>query len=188
MGRLGTIIITIVVVAIVAPAGALILAPRLDWSALGRQGPIEDKVSDIILGKWIENHAENRRNPIPENPENLKQGQQDYEEHCSTCHGFDGGGHNLMKADFYPPIPSLTGDTQDMSDGQIYFVVSKGIRYTARPGFEKSHSSGQIWRMILWVRHLPHLSPEEKSQIQAQEKGANEHHGEMPAMPDEHHN
>jgi|SRR6516225_474887 hypothetical protein len=47
------------------------------------------------------------------------------------CHGLDGNGRNQFEADFLPRVSCLTvGDVQDSSDGELYFVVSNGIRNT----------------------------------------------------------
>ena len=37
---------------------------------------------------------------------------------------------------------------------------------TAMPGFGTRHSADELWKMILWVRHLPNLTPQERAAIQ----------------------
>jgi mono/diheme cytochrome c family protein len=54
-----------------------------------------------------------------------------------------------------------------LSDGEIYFIVSNGIRMTAMPGFGTRHSADELWKIILWVRHFPNLNPQERAAIQA---------------------
>jgi hypothetical protein len=36
------------------------------------------------------------------------------------------------------------------------------------PGFAKKHDPKESWGMVLWVRHLAYLSPEEKAAIESQ--------------------
>jgi len=189
MGRLGAAILTLIVVALIIAALIFIVAPRLNWSARGTPSDLEDSLVGYILGGWIQRNAPNVTSPVAENPDNLKAGKADYNEHCAVCHGLDGSGKNRLGADFYPPIPKLTDDTQQMSDGQIFFIVSKGIRYSAMPAFEKNHSADEIWKMILWLRHLARLTPEEKAQLDAEMKETGEHHDEVMqgAPPPDHH-
>jgi mono/diheme cytochrome c family protein len=102
---------------------------------------------------------------MPPTAENLESGRHEYNEHCAPCHGLDGSGRNQFEADFLPQIPRLTGDVQSLSDGELYFVITSGVRNTAMPGFGARHNAEEIWRIILWVRHLAHLKPEERADI-----------------------
>jgi hypothetical protein len=47
------------------------------------------------------------------------------------------------------------------------------------PGFGASHSSDELWEIILWVRHFPDLTPPERATIQArmneEEPGKGDH-------------
>ena len=176
MGRVATIFVTLVLVSIAGAVGLAVVLPRMNWSAIGEPSEAEEKATDYVLGGWLTRSAGNEHNPVPETPDNLELGRTAYDGHCSGCHGLDGSGHNRLGADFYPSIPKLTGDTQDMSDGQLYFIVRKGIRYTAMPAFEKGHQPKELWEIILWVRHLAHLTPKEKAEIEAEAKPASPEH------------
>ncbi len=94
----------------------------------------------------------------------------EYEAHCAICHGLDGSGRNQLEADFAPPVAKLTGGVQQLSDAEMYFIIAKGIRNTAMPSFGKNHSPDDMWRAVLWVRHLAHLTPPERAAIETQMK------------------
>lgn len=81
------------------------------------------------------------------------------------CHGLDGSGRNRLDTNFYLSMARLTGDTQQMSDAEIYFVVSNGIALSGIPSFGAGHCSEEIWKMILWRRHLPNLIVAERNEI-----------------------
>lgn len=166
----------LLLIAIVAGLFIEVVAPRMNWSAAAEPGEVEEWLADRIIGGWITRNASTEKNPLAASAENLKDGQNDYKEHCAGCHGLDGNGRNRVGADFYPPIPKLTEDAQQMSDGEIYFIVAKGIRYSAMPAFEAHHKPDEIWRIVLWTRHLGHLSPEEKTAIQAEMSAREERH------------
>ncbi len=170
-------IVTVVVAA--GLAGVVIwiaVLPRLDWSASKPQGAIERALAQNVLGRWVRRNADSSTNPLSPTPENLKAARTEYEAHCAACHALDGSGRNHFEADFYPPVAKLTGGVQKLSDSELYFIVANGIRNTAMPAFAKAHSHDDMWRAVLWVRHLANLSPDEKTAIESQMKGTTEEH------------
>ena len=145
-----------------------VVAPNLNWSAAARPRAIEKSLAGLVLRRWIQRHAAVQNNPLPASAQNLKAGQREFGEHCAVCHGADGSAHDWLGADFYPPIARLQKGAPGWSDGELFFIITNGIRYTAMPGFGSRHSATTIWQIILWLRHLPHLSAAEKAQIQGQ--------------------
>jgi mono/diheme cytochrome c family protein len=69
-------------------------------------------------------------------------------------------------------VAKLTGGVQKLSDSEIYFIVAEGIRNTAMPAFKKTHSPEDIWRAVLWVRHLANLTTSEKAEIEQEVRHA----------------
>ncbi|MGH7933073.1 MAG: c-type cytochrome [Candidatus Binataceae bacterium] len=143
----------------------LIVMPQMNWSATGHPSRAEKTISRYVLGRWVAANATDHTNPLPATADNLKLGREDYDNHCAVCHGYDGSARNLLHADFYPPVARLHDGAPDLSDGKIYFIISNGIRFTPMPGFGAHHSPEEIWRMILWVRHFPRLTAQEKADI-----------------------
>jgi mono/diheme cytochrome c family protein len=144
--------------------------PRMQWNATARPSATEHWVARYVLGKWIRNNASGESNPIAPTPDILREGENQYDEHCAVCHGLDGNAKNSVGGDFYPPIPHLSRGAAFLSDGQFYFIISNGIRMTAMPGFGTRHSADELWKIILWVRHFPNLTPQERAAIQARMK------------------
>ena len=158
------------------------ILPSMNWSATRTPGQLENRLAGYITSNWIRRNADEQRNPFSPTPENLKAGQDDFDEHCSSCHGLTANGENRLEADFYPPVAKLTGETQKWSDGELYFIVANGICMTAMPGFGKKHDPKEIWGMILWVRHLARLSPDEKAAIESSMRMTTEQHEKMMQM------
>ncbi len=148
----------------------LIVTPRLDWGAGNPPGIIEQNWRRMFLAAGFVTMRGSA--PIPYRPprKDLKAAQTEYEAHCAVCHGLDGSGRNQLEAEFYPPVAKLTGGAQKLSDAEIYFIVTEGISYTAMPSFGKNHSPDDIWRAVLWVRHLAHLTSQEQAAIATQMK------------------
>jgi mono/diheme cytochrome c family protein len=149
-----------------------LVMPQMRWNATARPSAAEGWVARYVLGKWLRTNAPAERNPIPPTAENLEEGEHEYNEHCAVCHALDGSGQNRVGGDFYPPIPRLNKGVSFLSDGQFYFIVSNGIRMTAMPGFATRHRSDELWKIILWVRHFPNLTTEERATIQARPNNA----------------
>jgi mono/diheme cytochrome c family protein len=173
----------IAILTVLAVIGGLVvlffILPSMNWSATRRPGQMESTLASYITSHWIRRNADEQRNSFRPTPENLDAGQRDFDEHCSGCHGLTGSGENRLEADFYPPVPKLTGDTQKWSDGELYFIIANGISMTGMPGFGKKHAPKEIWGMILWVRHLAQLSPQEKTALESRMRMTAEEHEEM---------
>jgi mono/diheme cytochrome c family protein len=148
-----------------AALALFILLPRMNWTAAQQPGAIETWLANSVRERWAKIHASDQKNPLAATPENLAAGRREYDEHCALCHGLDGSGRNQLHVDFYPPVARLTGDTQRMSDAEIFFVVSNGVALSAMPAFGTDYSSEEIWKAILWLRHLPDLTPTERNEM-----------------------
>ncbi len=75
----------------------------------------------------------------------------------------------------------MTYATQDMSDGEIDWVIKNGLRWSGMPAFGKPGDNDEhAWKMVAYVRHLPKLTPAEGQQILHQsEEPMN--HGDAPS-------
>ena len=88
-------------------------------------------------------------------------------EHCSICHGIKGHGDTLIGRNVYPKVPDMTkAETQQLSDGELYYIVTNGVRFTAMPAFGGEDSPESIWSLVSFIRRLPQLTPEELKQLQ----------------------
>ena len=140
---------------------------RENWAATQPPGPLEGLVARWLRSLARQPQAE-ERNPFPRTEENLQAGRERYEKQCAFCHGNEGKGQGENGIQFYPPVPALAERDKDLTDGQIHFVITHGIRYTAMPAFEKVLNSDEIWKVVLWVRRLsrepPPLGPSESQE------------------------
>ncbi len=181
----GGMVAALITEAVIAAVIWAFVLPRLDWGARRKPGAIERNLATRVLRRWVRRNADFASNPIPETPYNLMMALKEYEEHCTACHGADGSGWDRFEADFYPPVPNLVQGTQKLSDSELYFIVANGIRNTAMPAFGKNHSPGDIWRTILWVRHLAKLTTRERLAIAREMQREREQHGDTQERGDE---
>lgn len=97
------------------------------------------------------------KNPLAANEENIKNGQQTFDQYCVACHGLDGQNTGVPFADrMSPPVPSLASkNVQTYSDGQLKWVIDNGIWPSGMPGSKGILGDDEIWSMVLYIRHLP---------------------------------
>jgi len=65
---------------------------------------------------------------------------------------------------FYPPVPDLRDPViQSMADGELFYVIHFGIRFTGMPAWGKGapEDDQDSWKLVLFIRHLPNITPEE---------------------------
>ena len=112
----------------------------------------------------------NAQNPIPLIPDVMKESLAHFADHCATCHANDGSGQTPIGKNVYPKAPDLRlADTQSMSDGEIFWVIHHGIRFTAMPAWGEGDPAQDkaSWKLVHFIRHLPQLTPEELDQMKA---------------------
>lgn len=106
--------------------------------------------------------AKELKNPVPETEASLTEAREHFVGHCSMCHGIDGRGKTTIGRNLYPKVPPMTdADTQQLSDGELFYIISNGIRFTGMPAWGGEDSPESIWGLVAFIRRLPKLSPEE---------------------------
>lgn len=133
-------------------------------SARGEPGAMETAIARTARRLAIPSEARARRNPIPASPEVLTDGMAHYADHCATCHANDGTGNTEMGKGLFPRAPDMRlPATQELSDGELFYVIEHGIRFTGMPGWSTGTAAGEdsTWRLVHFVRHLPQLAPAE---------------------------
>ena len=97
------------------------------------------------------------RNPLAATPQTLADGKEAFAHYCLACHGMDGQNTGVPFADrMAPPVPSLAGrEVQDYTDGQLKWVIAKGIWPSGMPGAAGILSDDEIWSIVFYLRHLP---------------------------------
>ena len=63
-----------------------------------------------------------------------------------------------MGQNLYPPSPDMRlGETQDLSDGELFYLIRDGVRFTGMPGW--GGEDEENWKLVLFIRHLPDILP-----------------------------
>jgi len=95
------------------------------------------------------------KNPVTASKTATEQGGKSYREYCVECHGPKGDGKGGLASSLKRKPADLTsGQTRGLSDGEIFWRISKGDN--VMPSFEKTFplSETERWQLVLYVRSL----------------------------------
>ena len=69
-----------------------------------------------------------------------------------------------MGPHFYPPAPDMRErDTQSLSDGELFYAIQNGIRFSGMPAFGSGSPEDERagWELVHFIRHLPEITKAE---------------------------
>jgi mono/diheme cytochrome c family protein len=147
------------------------------FSSRPEPSQIESSVAMKSYDSSIPNRYQAMKNPLGANGFNLIEAGGHYEEHCAACHADNGGGDTKFHGIMYPrPTDLRSDDTQEMSDGELYWVIKNGVRWSGMPAFGKAGDDDEhVWKIVAYVRHLPKLTPQEQEQVLHQSEEPMDH-------------
>jgi mono/diheme cytochrome c family protein len=139
----------------------------------GFSAKTEPHAIEVFMARKIRHLAipiEQRNSPSPvlPGPDLLQEGLAHFADHCAVCHANDGSGQTPIGKNVYPKAPDLRlADTQSMSDGELFWVIHNGIRFTAMPAWGEGEPEKDLdsWKLVHFIRHLPQLTQEELDQM-----------------------
>ena len=110
--------------------------------------------------------AKRQVNPTPDSDEVRREGMLHFADHCAVCHANDGSGDTLYGNGMYPHPPDLrSADTQALADGELFWIIENGVRFTGMPAFAGHDDGVGSWKLVRFIRHLPKLSTEERMEM-----------------------
>jgi mono/diheme cytochrome c family protein len=151
-----------------ALAAAVVLSRAHGLSAREEPMPIERWIARQARDAALPSGASQTINPVSSTPAILADARAHWADHCATCHANDGSGDTMMGRRMYPPAPDMrVPATQNLSDGELFYIIQNGIRLTGMPGWGGSdHDTEDSWKLVRFIRHLPDLTVEERSEME----------------------
>jgi mono/diheme cytochrome c family protein len=153
------------VLCLVAIAGAGIVYVKSNGlSTRGEPGRFETTMARATRRLAMPADARARRNPVPASAEALADGMNHYADHCASCHANDGSGDTEMGRGFFPKAPDMRlPATQELTDGELFYIIENGIRFTGMPAWGTGTDDGErsSWMLVHFLRHLPRLTAAE---------------------------
>src|SRR6266404_7699121 len=105
--------------------------------------------------------ARHDNNPLKASPEILNEARDSFVDRCAVCHGNDGSGQTQVGRNLYPKPPDLRlPQTQNLTDGQIRYIIKNGVRLTGMPAWSHPHEEqdNDSWKLVLHPRPAPTIS------------------------------
>jgi mono/diheme cytochrome c family protein len=155
------VMLTLVGVAYVAATGL---------SARAEPGALETRLARGIRRLAVPRELRERVNPVPKDPEAIADGLAHFADHCAVCHANDGSGNTEMGRGMFPRAPDMRRPpTQELTDGELFYIIEHGIRFTGMPAWGDGSAEGQAasWRLVHFIRELPRLTPEQLEKMEA---------------------
>jgi mono/diheme cytochrome c family protein len=146
-----------VIVIVVFVRGSGITATREPW-------PLEERMAKAAWRLLIPRDIRDATNPVPDTPEVLTAGLEHFADHCAVCHGNNGSGDTTIGRRIFPRSPDMrAARTQNLTDGELFYAIERGIPWTAMPAWESGTPEGaeDSWKLVRFIRHLPALTPDE---------------------------
>jgi mono/diheme cytochrome c family protein len=131
-----------------------------------------DSVLNAVSLASIRRHASRASNPLAGDRAAIGEGLLGFRESCLSCHGAGRIPPAEFAAGLNPGAPALDSkEIQSMSDGELFWVVSHGIRATGMPAFSGTKDEKQIWQILSFARRLPKLTEEETRLLRVLDNG-----------------
>ena len=139
-------------------------------SAKDQPGRIEEFLARRVRNMAIVRRAKSLTNPVEYSAEVIADGRAHFANHCAICHANDGSGSTPIGRGLWPTAPDMRlGQTQNLSDGELFWIIENGIRFTGMPAWSTGTKEGETasWHLVHFVRRLPKLTPEELEEMEA---------------------
>ena len=167
--RKRTLLLSISAACIAAAAAFGWVTIRRGFSARDNPSAIETLIATTARQLAVPSQYRQLRNPLSSSSD-LHAGMEHFADHCAACHANDGGGDTLFAKGLYPKPPDMRQkETQNKSDGELYYTIENGIRLSGMPAFGEEHAKAsdmETWNLVLFIRHLPNQTAEELQQME----------------------
>ena len=138
-------------------------------SAKEEPGRVEELLARRVRDMAIARQARALANPVASSAEVLADGRAHFADHCAVCHGNDGSGKTVIGKGLWPKAPDMRqAATQDLTDGELFWIIENGVRFTGMPAWSTGTKEGEIasWNLVHFIRRLPKLTPEEIEEME----------------------
>jgi predicted CXXCH cytochrome family protein len=165
MRILKAVFFVLLVVLVVGVIGAIFLVRR-GFRATAMPSKWEVAVARTVRNLAIPSRARGEQDPLAVTADTTGQGRELFLAQCAGCHGIDGSGKTPMGVNLYPRVPDLRAPaTQNLTDGEIHYIIENGVQLTGMPAWGEPHkgTSGNSWKLVLFIRNLRPLTQKEQS-------------------------
>ena len=99
-----------------------------------------------------------------------------YAEMCVECHLAPGLSSSELREGLNPQPPELAYEVADMSPAELFWITKHGVKMSAMPAWEKTHTDANIWAMVAFMQKLPRMTPAQYKALTASPAGQEAEH------------
>lgn len=154
---------------ILAGAGAVLYVTGTGLSAREKPGAVETLVARTVRNLAVARRASDLRNPVEQTPAVIAAGRAHFADHCAICHANNGSGNTEMGRNLFPKAPDMRlAPTQELTDGELFWIIENGIRFTGMPGWSTGTREGEeaSWHLVHFIRRLPDITEAEVEEME----------------------
>jgi mono/diheme cytochrome c family protein len=169
MTKSAWVVLAITLVVVTGNVGMLWHVLQSGFSAREQPSELEVMFARQLRSLAMPKAQKQMKNPVPASEEVLAEARIHFADHCANCHGNDGSGSTLIGQNFHPRTPDLKKiETQSFSDGELFYMISNGIRFTGMPAWGKGRPEPDLdsWKLVHFIRHLPSITSEELAEME----------------------
>jgi mono/diheme cytochrome c family protein len=153
----------VMVAAVVLVVAGAVATVRRGFSARDQPSALETYVARVARRLAVPSNAKGAKNPFTGSPELMAEARAHFADHCAICHANNGSGNTEIGRNLYPKAPDMRlAQTQILTDGELYYTIHNGIRLTGMPAWGTEERDDDSWKLVLFIRHLPQLTPAEE--------------------------
>ena len=124
-------------------AGVMLVLQGRGVSARPQPSWIEAQAALFMRGWMTPPTFKGLKNPLSATEENFLAAREHFADHCASCHANDGSGNTEMGRNLYPKAPDMRlPRTQQLSDGELFYIIENGVMLTGMPGWSYGHARG----------------------------------------------
>lgn len=154
----------LILLAIIVAVGGVAYVKITGLRAQPDPSALEIRIARAIRALAVPADIKGMTNPVPRNPEALEAGMRHFAGYCAPCHGNDGAGTGTSYGrGLFPKAPDMRQPaTQNLTDGEIFYIIENGVRFTGMPAFGSGTADPRgetlAWQLVHFIRHLRDLN------------------------------
>ena len=133
------------------------------WSlaAILAAGALAVGVFVLARGDWTQGlkASVTLRDPEPVTEQRIAAGRAVFRENCIACHGERGRGNGPAAVGLDPPPADLVLHVPQHTDGELFYMISRGMPESAMPAWRSLLSERQRWEVVHYLRVLAAGAP-----------------------------
>ena len=168
MNRTLNIVAAVAATLLMIVVGGVGYAITTGLSARPAPGAIETRLARAVRRFSVPRDVRERTNPFASSPDVMGKVRNHYARYCATCHANDGSGDTQIGRNLFPRAPDMRqAPTQDLSDGELFYAIEYGVRFTGMSAWGDGSPAGEElgWKLVQFIRQLPKLTSEDLEQM-----------------------